>query len=52
MFIQFPTHRAIILESADLYPAEITDAGVGFILDELGNQIHDTSNRPIFDEAN
>ena len=51
MFIQFPAQRAVVLESADIFPTEIVDAGVGFLLDELGNQILDTDNRPILDET-
>ena len=51
MFIEFPPLKVAITELADLMPVEITDAGVGPILDEDGNTLLDTDNRMILDEV-
>lgn len=51
MFITFPPQQVLINELADLFPVELVDAGVGEILDETGNEITDTDNKSIYDEA-
>lgn len=50
MFITFPPQRTVIVEMPDLFPVELVDAGVCEILDETGNLILDTDNRPLYDE--
>lgn len=51
MYLTFPEPRVVINEFVDLFPVELIDAGVGPILDETGNEILDTDNKLIFDEA-
>lgn len=51
MFITYPPQRVVITELVDLFPVELVDAGSGPLLDETGNEITDTDNKTIYDEA-
>lgn len=50
MYTTFVPQHSVILETPDLFPVELVDAGVGIILDEAGNPILDTNNRLLFDQ--
>lgn len=50
MYTTFVPQRSVILETPDLFPIELVDAGAGIILDETGNPILDTDNRLLYDQ--